>query len=108
MFQEEYSLITSLTAGVRIKEMTMSDKSTLLLSDIQSGGIQNGFILGGKIIQGRAGTILCGTCMFSCCGGYALGALASFHCPKTQWPDSALVRYVSANHGHVKKKIPFH
>ena len=50
MFQEEYSLITSLTAGVRIKEMTMSDQSTLLLSDIQSGGIQNGFILGRKII----------------------------------------------------------
>lgn len=29
MFQEEYRLITSLTAGVRIKEMTMSDRSTL-------------------------------------------------------------------------------
>lgn len=103
MFQEEYSLITSLTAGVRIKEMTMSDKSTLLLSDVQSGGIQNGFILGRKIIQGRAGAILCGACMFSCCGGYALGALASSHGPTTQWPESMSVTYVSANHGHDKK-----
>lgn len=29
MFQEENSLITSSTAGVKIKEMTMSDRSTL-------------------------------------------------------------------------------
>lgn len=32
MFQEEYSLITSLTAGVRIKEMTMSERLSLSLS----------------------------------------------------------------------------
>lgn len=51
MFQEEYSLITSSTAGVRIKEMTMSDKSTLLLSDIQNDGMQYDFILGRTIIQ---------------------------------------------------------
>lgn len=43
MFQEEYSLITSLTAGVRIKEMTMSDRGTLL-PDTQNDGIQYGFI----------------------------------------------------------------
>lgn len=46
MFQEEYGLITSLTAGVRIKEMTMNDRGTLSCLIYKMMAYNNGFISG--------------------------------------------------------------